>query len=103
MGGTNEADCAARRASGRYRLSGVPNGSRTRVLALKGPRPGPLDDGDVRLCAPVRRSQRALRCTSSSVTEIPPITKAMYLIILALVPILFLFNPLLALAGLVAA
>ncbi len=29
-------------------LSGVPNGIRTRVLALKGPRPGPLDDGDVR-------------------------------------------------------
>ena len=25
---------------------GVPNGIRTRVLALKGPRPGPLDDGD---------------------------------------------------------
>jgi hypothetical protein len=24
----------------------VPNGIRTRVLALKGPRPGPLDDGD---------------------------------------------------------
>jgi site-specific DNA recombinase len=27
---------------------GVPNGIRTRVLALKGPRPGPLDDGDLR-------------------------------------------------------
>jgi site-specific DNA recombinase len=27
--------------------SGVPNGIRTRVLALKGPRPGPLDDGDL--------------------------------------------------------
>ena len=26
----------------------VPNGIRTRVLALKGPRPRPLDDGDVR-------------------------------------------------------
>src|SRR5438094_3254390 len=26
--------------------NGVPNGIRTRVLALKGPRPGPLDDGD---------------------------------------------------------
>jgi hypothetical protein len=26
---------------------GVPNGIRTRVLALKGPRPRPLDDGDV--------------------------------------------------------
>ena len=26
----------------------VPNGIRTRVLALKGPRPGPLDDGDLR-------------------------------------------------------
>jgi hypothetical protein len=25
----------------------VPNGIRTRVLALKGPRPGPLDDGDL--------------------------------------------------------
>src|SRR6185503_6636270 len=25
---------------------GVPDGIRTRVLALKGPRPGPLDDGD---------------------------------------------------------
>ena len=28
--------------------SGVPHGIRTRVLALKGPRPGPLDDGDPR-------------------------------------------------------
>ena len=28
--------------------NGVPNGIRTRVLALKGPRPGPLDDGDTR-------------------------------------------------------
>src|SRR5205085_9261769 len=27
--------------------AGVPNGIRTRVLALKGPRPGPLDDGDI--------------------------------------------------------
>ena len=27
---------------------GVPSGIRTRVLALKGPRPGPLDDGDGR-------------------------------------------------------
>ena len=27
---------------------GVPNGIRTRVLALKGPRPRPLDDGDER-------------------------------------------------------
>ncbi len=27
---------------------GVPSGIRTRVLALKGPRPGPLDDGDSR-------------------------------------------------------
>ena len=27
-------------------LCGVPDGIRTRVLALKGPRPGPLDDGD---------------------------------------------------------
>jgi hypothetical protein len=26
--------------------AGVPNGIRTRVLALKGPRPRPLDDGD---------------------------------------------------------
>jgi hypothetical protein len=25
---------------------GVPDGIRTRVLALKGPRPRPLDDGD---------------------------------------------------------
>ena len=29
------------------KLVNVPNGIRTRVLALKGPRPGPLDDGDV--------------------------------------------------------
>ena len=28
---------------------GVPNGIRTRVLALKGPRPRPLDDGDARV------------------------------------------------------
>ena len=27
--------------------NGGPNGSRTRVLALRGPRPGPLDDGTV--------------------------------------------------------
>src|SRR5262249_49333231 len=27
-------------------FAGVPNGIRTRVLALKGPRPRPLDDGD---------------------------------------------------------
>ena len=30
------------------RGNGVPTGIRTRVLALKGPRPGPLDDGDKR-------------------------------------------------------
>ncbi len=30
------------------RVGGVPSGIRTRVLALKGPRPGPLDDGDSR-------------------------------------------------------
>jgi hypothetical protein len=29
-----------------WKRGGVPNGIRTRVLALKGPRPGPLDDGD---------------------------------------------------------
>jgi hypothetical protein len=34
-----------RNAYGSYE-TGVPNGIRTRVLALKGPRPGPLDDGD---------------------------------------------------------
>ena len=28
-------------------ISGVPTGIRTRVSALKGPRPRPLDDGDV--------------------------------------------------------
>ena len=33
------------------RKSSVPNGIRTRVLALKGPRPRPLDDGDVRSSA----------------------------------------------------
>ncbi len=37
---------AARRDSRLTNCSGVPNGIRTRVLALKGPRPGPLDDGD---------------------------------------------------------
>ena len=37
---------------GRY---GVPNGIRTRVLALKGPRPGPLDDGDI------QRASRSFR------------------------------------------
>ena len=45
-----EVDC--RCTPGRPRnwlntVGGVPNGIRTRVLALKGPRPGPLDDGDV--------------------------------------------------------
>ncbi len=29
-----------------HRRFGVPDGIRTRVLALKGPRPRPLDDGD---------------------------------------------------------
>jgi hypothetical protein len=29
-------------------FSGVPNGIRTRVAAVKGRCPGPLDDGDVR-------------------------------------------------------
>ena len=29
-----------------FNAGGVPNGIRTRVLALKGPYPGPLDDGD---------------------------------------------------------
>jgi hypothetical protein len=28
-------------------MGNVPSGIRTRVLALKGPRPGPLDDGDI--------------------------------------------------------
>jgi hypothetical protein len=32
--------------AGLTRNDGVPSGIRTRVLALKGPRPGPLDDGD---------------------------------------------------------
>src|SRR6516162_8253113 len=36
----------------------VPNGIRTRVLALKGPRPGPLDDGD----AQVRTSDDTTSC-----------------------------------------
>ena len=40
----------------RYTECGVPNGIRTRVLALKGPRPGPLDDGDVRRRARIYRS-----------------------------------------------
>ena len=40
---------------------------------------------------------------ASSVSEIQPITKAMYLILIALVPVLYLFNPRLALAGLVVA
>ena len=31
---------------------GVPNGSRTRVSALKGPRPWPLDDGDAQQATP---------------------------------------------------
>ena len=30
----------------RYRKDGVPNGNRTRVSAVKGRRPRPLDDGD---------------------------------------------------------
>ena len=34
----------------RCNVGGVPNGIRTRVLALKGPYPGPLDDGDVLSC-----------------------------------------------------
>ena len=33
---------------GAKRRCGVPTGIRTRVLALKGPRPRPLDDGDAR-------------------------------------------------------
>ena len=47
---------------------GGPNGSRTRVLALRGPRPRPLDDGTVfgwgeRIRTPVSRS-RACRPTT---------------------------------------
>ena len=30
-----------------FGLNGVPSGSRTRVIAVKGRCPGPLDDGDV--------------------------------------------------------
>jgi hypothetical protein len=35
----------------RPNICGVPSGIRTRVSALKGPRPGPLDDGDGWMCA----------------------------------------------------
>ena len=38
--------------------SGVPSGIRTRVLALKGPRPGPLDDGDSRVALYVSGQHR---------------------------------------------
>jgi hypothetical protein len=43
------------------RLNGVPTGIRTRVLALKGPRPRPLDDGDPRG-----------RSNLTTVAEVPP-------------------------------
>ncbi len=36
--------------------NGVPNGIRTRVLALKGPRPRPLDDGDAKVLLPPFRA-----------------------------------------------
>ena len=42
---------------------GVPTGIRTRVSALKGPRPRPLDDGDlqrVAVGAPVRRRKHPI-------------------------------------------
>ena len=47
--------CGCLRA--RYKIpatgsGGVPDGIRTRVLALKGPRPGPLDDGDTCMRSP---------------------------------------------------
>ena len=43
-------DCETRkRVVGFEDQAGVPNGIRTRVLALKGLCPGPLDDGDVRI------------------------------------------------------
>ena len=49
---------------------GVPNGIRTRVLALKGPRPGPLDDGDERQEFP--SLARALQpCQRSAATRRP--------------------------------
>src|SRR5262249_36625933 len=48
--GRNERTGRLRKVVQRDRFSnsgGVPNRIRTRVLALKGPRPGPLDDGDL--------------------------------------------------------
>ena len=33
-----------------FKKNGVPNGSRTRAVALKGRCPRPLDDGDLMLC-----------------------------------------------------
>ena len=46
--GKSSAEQASQYHRDQIRLCGVPNGIRTRVLALKGPRPGPLDDGDQR-------------------------------------------------------
>jgi hypothetical protein len=40
------ADGGVARGPSAHPSSGVPSGIRTRVLALKGPRPRPLDDGD---------------------------------------------------------
>ena len=42
----DEPHTPASTPSGHWRTNGVPTGIRTPVLALKGPRPRPLDDGD---------------------------------------------------------
>ena len=52
---------------------GVPDGIRTRVLALKGPRPRPLDDGDAWSRATNRSmASRRLAVTRRSVTAKSP-------------------------------
>ena len=55
--------------------SGVPNGIRTRVLALKGLYPRPLDDGDLRelqYSVTVGRARRRRRCAARRVRSAHP-------------------------------
>jgi hypothetical protein len=51
--------------------AGVPNGIRTRVLALKGPRPGPLDDGDPEACVRSPRTGRSEHLMITAAAGIP--------------------------------
>ena len=57
------------------RANGAPNGSRTRVVALKGRCPRPLDDGDARTSIPEHRETHAARgaaCAAPRIWRVRP-------------------------------